>query len=82
MSDCCYVYVLQSDADPSRHYTGPTDNLADRLRHHNSGAVPHTAKFRPWHIRSAIAFRDRDRAAVFEKYLKSHSGRVFASRHL
>jgi predicted GIY-YIG superfamily endonuclease len=72
---------LQSAVDDRRHYTGITDDLGDRLRRHNAGEVLHTAKCRPWVIRTATAFRDRDRAAAFEKYLKTHSGRVFASRH-
>jgi hypothetical protein len=36
---------------------------------------------RPWQIETAIAFRSREKAAAFEKYLKSHSGRAFASKH-
>ena len=76
-----YVYVLQSERDPNRHYTGMTDDLAERLRRHNAGECPHTAKHRPWRIRTATAFYERARAAAFEAYLKSHSGRVFASRH-
>ena len=81
MSGYHYVYILQSTRDPSRHYTGLTTDLEDRLRRNNAGEVPHTAKHGPWQIRAAIAFRDRDRAAAFEKYLKTHSGPVFASRH-
>jgi putative endonuclease len=72
---------LQSERDPKRHYTGLTDHLADRLRRHNAGECAHTSKHRPWKIRTAVAFRDRDKAAEFERYLKSHSGRVFAARH-
>jgi hypothetical protein len=33
-------------------------------------------------IRSATAFRDRNRALAFERYLKSGSGRAFLHRHL
>src|SRR5437764_10950207 len=29
-----FVYVLLSDADPSRHYVGPTSNVDDRLEWH------------------------------------------------
>ena len=82
MKGFTYVYVLQSQVDPRRHYTGLSDNLHDRLRRHNAGEVSHTAMYKPWHIRVAVAFEDRQRAAAFEKYLKSHSGRVFAARHL
>ena len=76
-----YVYVISSDADGHRYYTGLTDDLETRLKEHNSGKVPHTAKYRPWKIETAIAFRSREKAISFEKYLKSHSGRAFASRH-
>ena len=76
-----YVYILSSEAEPSRHYTGLTEDLEARLKAHNSGQVPHTAKYRPWKIETAIAFRSFKKATTFEKYLKSHSGRAFASRH-
>jgi len=82
VNDFTYVYILESLKDNARHYTGLTDDLQARLRKHNQGAVPHTAKFCPWRVSVAIAFRDRERAAAFEKYLKSHSGRAFAARHL
>ena len=76
-----YVYILTSQVDPSRHYTGLTESLEDRLEAHNAGHVPHTSKHRPWEIETAIAFRSREKALAFEKYLKSHSGRAFASKH-
>lgn len=76
-----YVYLLNSTTYPSRHYTGVTRNLRNRLRDHNAGKVASTAKSRPWHIDTAIAFRNSDKATAFEKYLKSHSGRAFASKH-
>jgi len=58
-----------------------TEDLKDRIRKHNAGDVPHTAKYRPWRLRVAVAFSSRESAAAFEKYLKSRSGRAFASRH-
>jgi putative endonuclease len=77
-----YVYILESIASPNRHYTGFTEDMASRIKEHNSGRVTHTAKYRPWHIKTCIAFRDRQRALDFERYLKSHAGRAFASKHL
>ena len=77
-----YVYILESELDPTRHYTGQTDDLEVRLKAHNAGQVPHTRKFRPWRIDVAVGFHSRARAAAFEKYLKSHSGRAFAKKHL
>ena len=76
-----YVYSMVSISCPTSHYTGLTKNLEERLKRHNAGQVPHTAKFRPWRIDVAIAFSDRTRAVAFERYLKSHAGRVFAKKH-
>ena len=76
-----YVYILQSHSG-EHFYTGLTDDLNDRLRRHNAGEVPHTAKFRPWRIKTAVAFTDRERASDFERYLKSASGRAFTKKHL
>ena len=81
MTGYSYVYILENDDDPARHYTGLTDDLEARLRKHNSGGVPHTRKYCPWHLRVAIAFRGRERAVDFEAYLKSHSGRAFSQKH-
>jgi predicted GIY-YIG superfamily endonuclease len=77
-----YVYILTSQQEPDRHYTGCTMDLNARLAKHNSGSVPHTTKHRPWFIETAIAFREADKAHAFESYLKSGSGREFARRHL
>ena len=76
-----YVYVLISQSHPGRHYTGITEDLESRLSAHNSGGCPHTSKFTPWQIETTVAFRSRDKALAFEKYLKSHSGRAFARNH-
>jgi len=76
-----YVYILVSEDVPSRHYTGRTTNLAERLMRHNQGRNPHTAKNRPWRIETAVRFRDPAKARAFELYLKSGSGREFARRH-
>lgn len=81
MGEFCYVYVLRSLKEAGRFYVGLADDLKERLRRYNAGEVAHTAKFRPWAIRNAVAFRERDRAAEFERYLKSGSGRAFAKRH-
>lgn len=48
----------------------------------NAGEVLHTSKFRPWRVRSYVAFSDEKLAISFEKYLKSHSGCAFAKKRL
>jgi len=77
-----YVYILQSVDLGDRFYVGVTDDLRARLSRHNAGEVTHTAKYRPWALKTYIAFSDETRAFAFEKYLKSGSGRAFAKRHL
>lgn len=77
-----YVYILQSQKFLDRFYTGITDNLRDRLRRHNAGEVPHTAKYRPWSVKTAVAFTDQQQAREFERYLKTASGRAFAKKRL
>jgi putative endonuclease len=77
-----YVYILQSKPWPEHYYVGLTDDLLARLKRHNAGEVPHTARFRPWSIKTAVAFRDRERTAQFEQYLKTASSRAFAKKRL
>ncbi len=54
-----------------------------RLTKHNSGANPHTTAFRPWSIKTDPPPSPiRPRAAAFERYLKTYSGRAFTKKHL
>jgi putative endonuclease len=75
------VYILRSDADPSRHYVGITNDLRGRLEWHNAGPSGHTLHDRPWSLVVSIEFPTEPEAVCFEKYLKSGSGRAFAKRH-
>jgi putative endonuclease len=76
-----FVYILES-LDNEHFYVGITDDVIARVTKHNSGEVPHTSKYRPWRLKTYIAFRDEKQAFAFEKYLKSGSGRAFAKKHL
>ena len=77
-----YVYILESINNNGFYYTGITGDLRARLQKHNSGAVKHTSKYKPWKIKTYMAFKDEKRAFAFEKYLKSGSGRAFAKKRL
>ena len=77
-----YVYILQSESNPMHFYAGLTEDLHARLKKHNAGEVTATASFRPWHVKTAVAFSNHEQAARFERYLKSGSGRAFAKKHL
>ena len=62
------VYILRSNADSTRYYTGLTSNLATRLDAHNAGRCPHTSSGRPWVIDAVIEFSDERRAVAFERF--------------
>ena len=76
-----YVYILNSIIFPEKFYVGYTEDIETRLKTHNVGGSIHTAKDRPWIMVTYSAFEDKTTALNFEKYLKSHSGRAFASKH-
>lgn len=76
-----YVYMLQSEVQPNRHYTGCTTDLKRRYKEHNEGLSPHTKKFMPWRLVGYLAFSDHEKADKFEAYLKTASGRAFAKKY-
>jgi predicted GIY-YIG superfamily endonuclease len=76
-----FVYIIRSDANPSRHYTGITSDVGARLQWHNHGPCGCTVHHRPWSLVIAIEFHNEPVARRFEKYLKSGSGRAFSKRH-
>ena len=76
-----FVYVLQSLSHPDQFYTGLCGDVRTRLRAHNAGKSPHTAKYKPWKLVCFHYFERPEPAAAFERYLKSGSGRAFALRH-
>jgi len=75
------VYIIRSDANVSRHYVGITNDLPARLEWHNHGPCGHTVSHRPWSVVVSLEFPTEKEAVRFEKYLKSGSGRAFASKH-
>ena len=81
VSQMKYVYLFKSLSHPDQRYIGCTADLAARLKQHNQGRSPHTAKFRPWQVHVAIRFQEDKRAEEFERYLKSGSGHAFAKKH-
>ena len=77
----CVVYILRSDQDPRRYYTGVTSDVVARIDAHNAGRCRHTSNSRPWRAVVEIRFASEQRALEFERYLKSGSGTAFAVRH-
>jgi hypothetical protein len=50
-----YVYILESQ-DFEHFYVGITDDVPARLAKHNAGEVAHTSKYRPWQLKTYLAF--------------------------
>jgi predicted GIY-YIG superfamily endonuclease len=81
MGNKTIVYILRSQRNPVRRYTGLTSDIDLRLQAHNAGQNVDTELDRPWAIFASFHFRHEASARRFEKYLKSGSGRAFAKRH-
>jgi len=77
-----YVYIIQSIEHPLRYYTGFSLDVKKRLHAHNMGQDIYTRKFKPWKLKTSIAFSDKEQALAFERYLKTPSGRAFAKKRL
>ena len=75
------VYLLETMRYPQQRYVGLASDPEERLREHNAGKSPHTSKYAPWRLVAVVRLDKPGRAAAFERYLKSGSGRAFAKRH-
>ncbi len=77
-----YVYIIQSISHPHRFYTGATKDLKRRLSEHNRHDGEYSSRYKPWMIKTYLAFQSKEQAIAFEKYLKTPSGRSFAKKRL
>lgn len=68
-----HVYVIQSETT-GRYYIGMTENIDQRLRHHNSGANRSTRNRGPWKLVHAETQPDKISAWQREKQIKSYKG--------
>ncbi len=75
-----YSYVLK--LSDKTYYTGFSSDLKTRVTDHEVGNVPQTRKLRPLKLVYYSAFATKKLALDFEKYLKTHSGFAFRSKHL
>lgn len=74
-----YVYLLL--CKDSKTYVGCTSDLKERIQYHKSGRVPATKGRLPVELINYFAFKEKGKAFLFEKYLKSGSGRAFLKKH-
>lgn len=73
------VYILR--CSDNKYYTGLTSDLRKRVYEHRNGLVSSTKYRRPVQLVFFAGFSNRKKAAEFEKYLKSNSGRAFRNKH-
>jgi len=76
-----YCYILKSRKDNS-YYIGSTQNLKKRLEKHNHKEVRYSSSKAPFELAWYGAFKTKELALTFEKYLKSSSGFAFRNKHL
>lgn len=76
-----YTYILYSSSR-NLHYVGYTSNLKRRLHYHKTGQVNTTKSFGKIELVWYAAFKTKEQALSFEKYLKSSSGFAFRNKRL
>ncbi|MBI5024453.1 MAG: GIY-YIG nuclease family protein [Candidatus Omnitrophica bacterium] len=77
------VYILKSLKKDNQYYIGLTEDLEKRLQNHNDEEnTGYSKRYAPWEVETYVAFRNRDRAIAFEKYLKFGSGHAFLRKRL
>ncbi|MCK5060158.1 MAG: GIY-YIG nuclease family protein [Candidatus Pacebacteria bacterium] len=67
------VYIIKSEKS-GRYYVGFTNNIENRLTHHNSGATVSTRAGRPWLVVYQEKFSDKKSAWLRERQIKKYKG--------
>lgn len=67
------VYIIKSEK-LDKFYIGYTNDIADRICHHNSGANRSTCNGRPWKIVYQEQFFDKRLAWLRERQIKLYKG--------
>ena len=74
------VYILK--CSDNSYYVGCTNDFNDHISRHQQGQVSYTSKRLPVTLIHQSIFIDKYKAFEFEIYLKTASGRAFASKRL
>jgi len=75
-----YVYILK--LANGQHYVGFTRDLRKRMARHHQHSSPTTSRISPKELIFYAAFKTKQKALDFEKYLKSSSGFAFRNKRL
>lgn len=76
------MYFVYSLKCKDGYYVGCTGDMSDRLERHQKSQVIATRNRLPVSLEFYMAFKDKNKAFQFERYLKSGSGRAFLKKHL
>ncbi|HBB49700.1 TPA: excinuclease ABC subunit C [Candidatus Nomurabacteria bacterium] len=76
-----YTYILKSSIDGTK-YIGHTSDLKNRVKEHNRRQSKYTSTKAPFVLVWYCAFKTKEKAISFERYLKSSSGFAFANKRL
>jgi putative endonuclease len=68
-----FTYILKSEKDNTFYY-GSTQDILDRVKHHNSGKVRYTKGHIPYKLHYYESFQTRSEAMLREKFFKSIDG--------
>lgn len=74
-----YTYILRNYIT-NRYYIGYTPDLKNRFKKHASGKVLSTKSNLHYDLEWYCAFKTREQALAFEKYLKTGSGIAFMKK--
>ena len=74
-----YVYLLT--LKDKSIYVGYSSDLKSRIATHQGGSVSSTKNLRPLQLSFYAAFSSKEKAAAFEKYLKTGAGFAFRTKH-
>ncbi|MEK7155030.1 MAG: GIY-YIG nuclease family protein [Patescibacteria group bacterium] len=75
-----YSYILK--LSNNTYYAGFSADLKQRILEHQNGGVNATKHLRPIVLVYYSAFKSKQKALDFEKYLKTNSGFAFRNKHL
>uniref|UniRef100_UPI004049A2A2 GIY-YIG nuclease family protein n=1 Tax=Cephaloticoccus sp. TaxID=1985742 RepID=UPI004049A2A2 len=62
-----YVYLIESASFRNKRYVGYSDDLKQWIKDHNAGKNVSTAPFRPWELKTYLAFSSKAQAPVLRR---------------
>ena len=76
-----FTYVIRSTVN-KKFYSGHTENLARRMKLHNSGKTRSIKAFIPYELVYYEVFETRKAAIVRERYFKTAAGRRYIRKKI